>query len=100
MYFILHKFRLVELFSVFHNITILLVFFNSTLNPFIYALWGKHFHSGMMTELCQCRRDEEDNANTRSGQEGDYRLTSNYSQNRSPNVQQIMDLPSHFSSNR
>ena len=56
IYFILHKFRLVDLFTVFHNITILVVFLNSTLNPFIYAFWSNNFRSAIKTALCHCRR--------------------------------------------
>ena len=65
----MHKFRLVDLFTVFHNITTLVVFLNSTLNPFIYAFWSKNFRSAIKTVLCHCcrRRGKKKVINARFG---------------------------------
>ena len=45
-------FRLVKLFNHFHNVSSVMVFLSSTLNPFIYGLWGKHFRAGIKSALC------------------------------------------------
>ena len=49
-------YRLAGMFTHAHNVTTVMVFLSSTLNPFIYGLWGKHFREGIMrgikTALC------------------------------------------------
>ena len=39
------------MFDYVHNVTSVVVFLSSTLNPFIYGLWGKHFRAGMWSSL-------------------------------------------------
>ncbi len=67
------KYGQTKLFSHFHNFTIVLVSLNSTLNPFIYALWGKQFRTGIKSALCRCSdRTTISDIALNSGQEGSY----------------------------
>ena len=47
IYYILVQFRLAKLWSDIHNGSVIVVFLSSTINPFIYGLWGKQFRAGM-----------------------------------------------------
>ena len=73
---ILVKYNQAKLFSHFHNFTIVLVSLNSTLNPFIYALWGRQFRPGIKAGLCRCfGRKTKSDVTLNSGQEGSYELS-------------------------
>jgi hypothetical protein len=73
------KYGQAKLFSHFHNSTIVLVSLNSTLNPFIYALWGRQFRSVIKSGLCRCFGRTTDGRKSdvtlNSGQEGNYELS-------------------------
>ena len=79
---ILVKYGKAKLFSHFHNSTIVLVSMNSTLNPFIYALWGRQFRIGIKSALCRCiDHTTKSDVTLNSGQEGSYGLSCTSGQN-------------------
>ena len=51
------------MFTHVHNATSLVVLLSSTLNPFIYGLWGKHFQVAVKSALC-CNENTSRNTTT------------------------------------
>ena len=45
-------YRQAQLYTDFHNISSIVVLLSSTLNPFIYGLWGKDFRAALKSALC------------------------------------------------
>ena len=48
------QFRLAKLWSDIHNGSVIVVFLSSTINPFIYGLWGRQFRAGIKSAFLDC----------------------------------------------
>jgi hypothetical protein len=67
------KYRVAAMFTHVHNATSVVVLLSSTLNPFIYGLWGKQFRAGLKAAACCCFGHEPGNTMTVGlGNEGLY----------------------------